>query len=132
MSLALVEPGDEHRVAIAGAVNPGTVTALHRTIDTAVAAGHRVIVIDLSAVTLLGAQTAGLFCGAIRLLERRGATVEVLGAPPRLQQMLTAVTGLRHATRCAQHDLHRSLEVVGAVPADNDAFADPSTADTAA
>lgn len=99
MSLSVVEPMDGHVVAMSGAVSPGMVIALYRTIAAAVDAGRRVIVIDLGAVTFLGAQTAGLFCGALRLVERRGVTLEVLGGPPRLQLMLAAVTGSRRVTQ---------------------------------
>ena len=111
-----------------GAVTPGTIIALYRTIDHAVDGGHRVIVIDVSAVTFLGAQTAGMFCGALRLPERRGVTVEVIGGPPRLQQMLAAVTGSRRVTRGPHH----RLEVVGDVAAANDVSAGPLTTGTAA
>lgn len=108
-----------------GAVSPGSVIALHRTITAAADAGHRAIVVDLSAVTFLGAQTAGLFCGALRLLERRGVTLEVRGGPPHLQRMLG-----RGAPEPTTHDPQRrpvrALELNADLPA-----ADPPL-DTAA
>jgi anti-anti-sigma regulatory factor len=114
MSPSVVEPTDGHVVAMSGAVNPGMVIALHRTISAAVDAGHRVIVIDLSAVTFLGPQTAGLFCGALRRLERRGAALEILGGPQPFQRMLVTGGGSSRVTQRAERDRQRSLEVIAA------------------
>jgi anti-anti-sigma regulatory factor len=114
MSPSVVEPTDGHVVAMSGAVNPGMVIALHRTISAAVDAGHRVIVIDLSAVTFLGPQTAGLFCGALRRLERRGAALEILGGPQPFQRMLVTGGGSSRVTQRAKRDGQRSLDVIAA------------------
>ncbi len=114
MSPSVVEPKDGQVVVMSGAVNPGMVIALYRTIAAEVDAGHRGIVIDLSAVTFLGAQTAGPFYGALRLLERRGAAVEILGDPPPFQRMLVAGGGSPRVTQRAERDQQRSLEVIAA------------------
>lgn len=117
LSLSLVQPADRHIIAMTGTVTPGTVIALCRTIAAAVDGGHCVIVIDVSAATFLGAQTAGMFCGALRSPRRRGVAVHVVGGPPRLQQMLAAIAGLPSVTLGAEHerDQPRRLEVVGPV-----------------
>jgi anti-anti-sigma regulatory factor len=114
MSRSVVEPTGGHVVAMSGAVNPGMVIALYRTIGAAIDAGHRVIVIDLSAVTSLGAQTAGLFCGALRLLERRGAALEILGGPQPFHRLLVTGGGSSRVTRIAERDEQRNLDVIAA------------------
>jgi anti-anti-sigma factor len=82
------DPVSVRVVGLAGDVDPGAVIAMHRDITAALDAGDRRIVVDLTAVTLLGAQTAGLFCGALRRCNRRGATFEILAAPPHLRRAL--------------------------------------------
>lgn len=117
-------------VAVTGAAHPGTVIALHRTISAAMDAGHRTIVIDLSGVTSLSAQAAGLFCGALRLLERRGVTLAIVGGPPRLERLLAPVAGSPRVKHWPERVSRCSLELVADV-ASTGAFAD-STAGTAA
>jgi hypothetical protein len=68
--------------------------------------------VALSAVTFLGPQTAGLFCGALRLLERRGAALEILGGP--FQRMLVTGGGSSRLTQRAERDGQRSLDVIAA------------------
>jgi anti-anti-sigma regulatory factor len=114
MSPSVAKPTDGHVIAMSGAVNPGMVIALHRTISAAVDAGHRVIVIDLSAVTSLGPQTAGLLGGALRRLERRGAALKILGAPEPFQRMLVTGDGSPRLTQRAQRDRQRSRDVIAA------------------
>jgi hypothetical protein len=114
MSPSVVEPTDGHVVGMAGAVTPGVVIALYRTIAAAMDAGRRLTVIDLSAVTFLGVQTAGLFCGALRLLERRGAVLEILSGPQPLPRMLVADGSTSRVTQRAERDQQRSREAIAA------------------
>lgn len=132
MSLALVEPTDRHVIALSGAVSPATVIALHRTTTAAVDAGHDAITVDLSAVTLLGAQTAGLFCGAMRGLARRGVVLEILGGPANLQRTLAVLRASGHVTQGAQRSPGPALALIADPRATNVSPDHPSTVNTAA
>jgi len=62
-----------------GEIDPGAVIALRRRIVEALDAGQRRVVVDLSAVTVLGGATIDLLCGALRWLTGRGATLAIAG-----------------------------------------------------
>jgi len=64
------------------------VIALQRRVVEALDAGQRRVVVDLSAVTVLGGATVGLLCGALRWLTRRGATLAIASGPPRVHRVL--------------------------------------------
>jgi anti-anti-sigma factor len=89
-------------IVLEGEIDPGMVIALQRRIVEAINAGQRRVVVDLSAVTvLLGGATIDLLCGALRWLTRRGATLAIVGSPPRVHRVLdmAAIDGVK---------LHRS------------------------
>jgi anti-anti-sigma factor len=75
-------------IVLEGKIDPGGVIALQRRIVEALEAGQRRVVVDLSAVTVLGGATIDLLCGALRRLTRRGATLAIVGGPPRVHRML--------------------------------------------
>jgi anti-anti-sigma factor len=75
-------------IVLEGKIDPGAVIALQRRIVEALDAGQRRVVVDLSAVTVLGGGTIDLLCGALRWLTRRGATLAIVGGPPRVHRML--------------------------------------------
>jgi anti-sigma B factor antagonist len=75
-------------IVLEGEIDPGAVIALQRRIVEAVNAGQRRVVVDLSAVTVLGGATIDLLCGALRWLTRRGATLAIVGGPPRVHRVL--------------------------------------------
>jgi anti-anti-sigma factor len=75
-------------IVLEGEIDPGTVIALQRRIVEALNAGQRRVVVDLSAVTVLGGATSDLLCGALRRLTRRGATLAIAGGPPRVHRVL--------------------------------------------
>ena len=76
-------------IVLEGEIDPGMVIALQRRIVEAINAGQRRVVVDLSAVTvLLGGATIDLLCGALRWLTRRGATLAIVGGPPRVHRVL--------------------------------------------
>jgi anti-anti-sigma factor len=74
--------------ALGGAIDLWMVIALHRRITGALDAGADCVVLDLTAVTVLGGQTAGVLCGVLRRLARRGAMLAVAGGPPHVQRAL--------------------------------------------
>jgi anti-anti-sigma factor len=73
-------------IALHGEVDPGMVIALQRKINRALDSGSGVV-IDLGAVSGVGAQTLSLFCGALRRL-KRGAVLAIVGADPRVRRVL--------------------------------------------
>ena len=75
-------------IVLEGEIDPGTVIALQRRVVEALDAGQRRVVVDLSAVTVLGGATVDLLCGALRWLTRRGATLAIVGGPPRVHRVL--------------------------------------------
>ena len=75
-------------IVLEGEIDPGTVIALQRRVVEALDAGQRRVVVDLSAVTVLGGATVDLLCGALRWLTRRGATLAIAGGPPRVHRVL--------------------------------------------
>jgi anti-anti-sigma factor len=75
-------------IVLEGEIDPGAVIALQRRIIDALDAGQRHVVVDLSAVTVLGGATVDLLCGALRWLTRRGATLAIAGGPPRVRRVL--------------------------------------------
>jgi anti-sigma B factor antagonist len=75
-------------IVLEGEIDPGAVIALQRRIVEALDAGQRRVVVDLSAVTVLGGATIDLLCGALRWLTRRGATLAIVGGSPRLHRVL--------------------------------------------
>lgn len=75
-------------IVLEGKIDPGAVIALQRRIVEALDAGQRRVVVDLSAVTVLGGATIDLLCGALRWLTRRGATLAIVGGPPRVHRVL--------------------------------------------
>jgi anti-anti-sigma factor len=80
---------DAQVIALAGEIDPGMVIALHRRIDRALDAGGTPhVVLDLGAVTVLGGETVSVFCGALRRLSRRGATITIAGGPPHVKRVL--------------------------------------------
>lgn len=83
-------------VVLEGAIDPGVVTALQRWIGAALDAGEHRIVVDLRAVTLLGAQTMSLFCATLRRLTRGRAVLAIVGAPPAVARVLElcAISGV--------------------------------------
>jgi anti-anti-sigma regulatory factor len=84
-----VRPRDGvHTLAVEGEVDPGVVIGLQRQINAALAVGYRRIVIDLGAVTGLGAQTSLMLGGALRRLSSRSATVGIVACPPPAQHVL--------------------------------------------
>ena len=74
-------------IALEGEVDPGMVIALQRKINRALDSGSGGVVIDLGAVSGVGAQTLSLFCGALRRL-RGGAVLAIVGADPRVRRVL--------------------------------------------
>ena len=74
-------------IALEGEVDPGMVIALQRKINRALDSGRGRVVIDLGAVSGVGAQTLSLFCGALRRL-RGGAVLAIVGADPRVRRVL--------------------------------------------
>lgn len=91
-------------VALEGEIDPAAVVALQRRIGVALRARPRRIVVDMSAVSVLGAQTMSLFCAALRGMERRGATIALAGAPTPVRRVieLCAIDGLElHPTVAA-------------------------------
>jgi anti-sigma B factor antagonist len=75
-------------IVLEGEIDPGAVIALQRRIVEALDAGQRRVVVDLSAVTVLGGATIDLLCGALRSLTRRRATLAIVGGPPRVHRVL--------------------------------------------
>ena len=75
-------------IVLEGEIDPGAVIALQRRIVEALNVGQRRVVVDLSAVTVLGGATVDLLCGALRWLTRRGATLAIAGGPPRVHRVL--------------------------------------------
>jgi anti-anti-sigma factor len=71
-------------IVLEGEIDPRMVIALQRRVVEALNAGQRRVVVDLSAVTVLGGATIDLLCGALRRLTRRGATLAFVGGPPRV------------------------------------------------
>jgi len=84
-------------IVLEGEIDPGAVIALQRRIVEALDAGQRRVVLDLSAVTVLGGATIDLLCGALRWLTRRGATLAIVGGPPRVHRVLElcAIDGVK-------------------------------------
>ena len=74
-------------IALEGEVDPGMVIALQRKINRALDSGSGGVVIDLGAVSGVGAQTLSLFCGALRRL-KGGAGLAIVGADPRVRRVL--------------------------------------------
>jgi ABC-type transporter Mla MlaB component len=66
-------------IVLEGEIDPGAVIALQRRIVEALNAGQRRVVVDLSAVTVLGGAPIDLLCGALRWLTCRGATLAIVG-----------------------------------------------------
>jgi anti-sigma B factor antagonist len=83
-------------IVLEGEIDPGAVIALQRRISVLLDGGQRRIVVDLSAVTVLGGATIDLFCGALRWLTRRGAALAIVGAPPHVHRVLdmSAIDGV--------------------------------------
>lgn len=75
-------------LTIRGEIDPVVVIALQRRIRDALGSGHRRIVIDLSAVTFLGAQTSPMLGGALRRLASRTAGIALVGSPPPVRRVL--------------------------------------------
>lgn len=76
-------------LVLEGQVHPSAVMALHRRIAAALdAADTGRFVVDLGAVTSVGTQTLSLFCGALRRLSHRGATLTIVGADAAISRML--------------------------------------------
>jgi anti-anti-sigma factor len=75
-------------IVLEGEIDPGAVIALQRRIVEAINAGRRRVVVDLSAVTPLGGATIDQLCGAWRWLTRSGATLAIVGGPPRVHRVL--------------------------------------------
>ena len=84
--------------ALGGAIDPWMVIALHRRITGALDAGAERVVLDLTAVTVLGGQTVGVLRGVLRRVARRGARLAVAGGPPHVQRALElgAIDRLKH------------------------------------
>ena len=76
-------------LSLQGEIGPGAVIALRRQMSAMLDAGQPRIVVDLSAVTVLGGPTLSLLGGVLRLANRRGQ-IEIAGGPPRVHQLLTA------------------------------------------
>jgi anti-anti-sigma regulatory factor len=83
-------------VVLEGEIDPAAVLALQRRLGAALHAGQRRIVVDLGAVTVLGAQTVSRFCAMLRRLTGGGATVAIVGAPVLVRRVLElwAIDGL--------------------------------------
>jgi anti-sigma B factor antagonist len=75
-------------LALEGEVGPAAVIALQRRIARALDGGHRRIVLDLGATTILGGPTLGLLCGTLRFVNRCGATLAIAGSPARVQRAI--------------------------------------------
>lgn len=86
------------RIALDGDIDPRAVVALQHQITGTLDAGHRRVVVDLGAATVLDASTLSLLRAALQCLElgRRGATVEVVGAFDDLRRVvgLCAIDGV--------------------------------------
>jgi anti-anti-sigma factor len=84
-------------IVLEGEIDPGAVIALQRRIAEALKVGQRHVVVDLSAVTVLGGATIGLFCGSLRSLTRRGVTLAIVGGPPHVHRVLelSAIDGVK-------------------------------------
>jgi anti-anti-sigma factor len=89
-------------IVLEGEIDPGAVIALQRRIVEAINAGQHRVVVDLSAVTSLGGATIDQLCGAWRWLTRCGATLAIVGGPPRVHRVfeLCAIDGV---------ELHQSV-----------------------
>ena len=80
--------GDVPIVAVEREIDPMAVIAFQRRISVALAAGHRSIVVDLSAATVVGGRALNMFCGALRRVNRRGARLMIAGARPAVRRVL--------------------------------------------
>jgi anti-sigma B factor antagonist len=80
--------GTVYVTALGGAIDPWMVIALQRRVTSALDAGADRVVLDLTAVTVLGGQTVGVLCAVLRRLARRGARLAVAGGPPHVQRAL--------------------------------------------
>jgi anti-sigma B factor antagonist len=96
-------------IVLEGEIDPGTVIVLQQRVVEALDAGQRRVVVDLSAVTVLGGTTVDLLCGALLWLTRRGATLAIAGGPPRVHRMLElcAIDGV---------ELHQSVSAARPAP----------------
>jgi anti-anti-sigma factor len=91
-------------IVLEGEIDPRMVIALQRRVVEALNAGQRRVVVDLSAVTVLGGATIDLLCGALRRMTRRGATLAFVGGSPRVDCVLVlfAIDGVElHQTASA-------------------------------
>ena len=93
---AVADVGTVYVTALGGAIDPWMLIALHRRITDALDAGDDRVVLDLSAVTVLGGVTVGVLCGVLRRLAGQGATIAVAGGTPHVQAVLgrCAIDGL--------------------------------------
>jgi anti-anti-sigma regulatory factor len=98
-------------IPLEGEVGPAAVIALQRRVARALAGGQRRVIVDLGAVSGLGGQTLSLFCGVLRYLSRRGATLAIAGGPAGVRRL---------AARCdlGGVELHPTIDAaLGAVTA---------------
>lgn len=85
-------------IGLQGELDPAAVIRLHCRIGDALDAGHRDLVLDLGAVELLGTPTLSLLCGAARAIDRRGATLAIVGLSGYHQRALEdcGIDGIEH------------------------------------
>lgn len=78
------------RLCLEGEVHVCGVLSLQRAITTALDDGHRQVVVDLGALTLLSAPAMRLFCGTLRglRLRRRAAHLTIINAPPLISRIV--------------------------------------------
>ena len=70
----MADVGTVYVTALGGAIDPWMLIALHRRITDALDAGDDRVVLDLSAVTVLGGVTVGVLCGVLRRLALGGGS----------------------------------------------------------
>jgi anti-anti-sigma regulatory factor len=79
---------DTRVIALEGRVDPEEICMLERRIAGALADGHRRIVVDLTAVTLLVLPALSPFCRVLRHATRDGATVAIVGGHPHVRRTI--------------------------------------------
>lgn len=75
-------------VAVHGRIDGPAVAALERRIGSALDAGHRTLLVDLSAVTRLGGSSLSAFGGSLRRVSRDGTRLLIAGADPAVRRVL--------------------------------------------
>jgi anti-anti-sigma regulatory factor len=92
-----VSKADAQVVTVEGGVDPGAVVPLWRRIAEATDGGHRRVILDLGAATLIDTATVGL-SGALSRLNRAGTALAIVGIPSHMRRVLDVfdVRGVEH------------------------------------